>query len=129
MFEQLDSLGLWLAAVVAGLTALGWLARKAYRGVRKAYKAGREFARRAHAVLEVAEYQLNNNGGGSLLDKIERTERKTDQNTAVLYEVAGTVDKLGTTVDTHLATQAEANRDMWQAIRAVAESRPPNDDE
>jgi len=135
MIEQLDAYGLWLAAVVAGLTALGWLCKKAYKGVTSAYKGGRALVRRIDALADIAEYQLNNNGGGSMLDKIERSERATDHLTGTVTELAGVVDRLdakvdslGDTFESHLATQAEANREMWPAVRAVAEARPPATD-
>lgn len=122
MFDQLDEYGLWLAAVAGGMTALGWLTKKAFNGGRRAFRWARAFVRKMDALGDVAHYQLNNNGGGSLLDKIERTERKVDQLSGTVTELAGSFDK-------HLATQAEANRAMWPAVQAVAEAHPPHNEE
>lgn len=72
LLAHLDDGGLWLAAVVAGLTALGWFLRKTWRGIRRARRWWREvakpFAVKAAVVLDLAEYELQHNGGGSIKD-------------------------------------------------------------
>ena len=66
--ETVQNWAVWLAAVVAGLGALGWLGKKTWVGIRWL----RRFARKADALLDIADYELNPNGGGSIKDRIAR---------------------------------------------------------
>ena len=88
VISSADDWSVWLVAVVAGLGAIGWLARKAHRGVR----AAREFAARVDKVLDLADHQLNNNGGGSLLDYVQQTH-------ALATRTASDLDAMTTVVD------------------------------
>ena len=66
--SHLDDGGLWLAAVVAGLTAAGWLLRKLRRG----YLRVKPWVRRVDIVLDLAEYELQHNHGGSIKDAVSK---------------------------------------------------------
>ncbi len=112
---NLDDYGVWIAAVVGGLVALGWLAKKTRQGIREI----RHFTNDIRKVLRVADHQLTNNGGTSLLDKVDRIERNLDAVTEV-------VDGLAERFDDHLTTLAEANRAMWPAVEQIAKSTPPD---
>lgn len=71
---NLDDYSVWLVAVVGGLGALGWLARKAVKGFRQA----RHFLRKIDSLLDLADHQLKNNGGSSLFDKVEKTAENVE---------------------------------------------------
>ena len=65
---EVDDVGLWFAAVVAGLTALGWVMVR----LRRAWKAGRVWLQKAKAVLDLAELELKPNGGATIKDATTR---------------------------------------------------------
>lgn len=130
--SHLDDYGVWVAAVVAGLGAIGWLSRHLMRTYSKTYKWFKETAGRIDGILVVADYQLNNNGGGSLIDKVEkgiandrRIEEKVDAISAQFAEhINAQTDVLQSQSDT-LQAQAEAGKALWPAVQAIAEAQPP----
>lgn len=68
LLTHLDDYGGWLAAVVAGLAALGWLIRRAFRIVSGTAHRAREVARKIDRLDELASLELQTNGGGSMKD-------------------------------------------------------------
>lgn len=121
--SRVDDLGLWLAAVVAGLTALGWMARKVWR----AWRSARPWINKAKAVLDLAEYELQHNGGGSIKDAVALIE-------PLRVEAAGlresfTVHLEQSTVrDSRLDRVDQALSDLAAAMPVVARSTPHPDD-
>lgn len=67
---NLDDYGLWLAAVVAGLGALGWLVRHVVKILRATTARFKEIGRKIDTLEELAGYELNHNGGGSIKDRV-----------------------------------------------------------
>lgn len=61
---NLDDYGLWLAAVVAGLGALGWLTRKTWRAVRALHRRMTEIGREVDALHELAQRELTEGESG-----------------------------------------------------------------
>ena len=118
-----DNWGVWMAGVVGGLAALGWLARKGYKLVTWIAR-----------LFKLLDKQLRRNGGASMFDRVETTASDVAHLKGTVTEIVGTVEQLLATVaelsgrfDAHLQTTAEANREMWPAVRAVAEAQPPTD--
>lgn len=75
--EIVQSWAAWLAALVAGLAALGWLSKKLRAGMRRA----RDLADKIGVIHELAEYELNPNHGGSIKDRVAKIpdiERRLD---------------------------------------------------
>lgn len=59
ILRNLDSYSAWIAAVVAGLTAVGWLVRRTVRGLRTLIRRATELARKIDALEAVAQRELN----------------------------------------------------------------------
>lgn len=59
---NLDGYGTWLAAVVAGLVAAGWLLRKAYRGVRTFHRRATDLGRKIDALDKIVDRELTDGG-------------------------------------------------------------------
>jgi hypothetical protein len=70
VLSHLDVYGGWLAAVVAGLVALGWLLRHVSKVVRVTVARFKEIGRKIDTLEELAGYELNHNGGGSIKDRV-----------------------------------------------------------
>ena len=70
LLSQLDDYGLWLAAVVGGLGALGWLGRRVYRIARTIIERAHDVARKIDTLDALAGYELKANGGGSIKDRV-----------------------------------------------------------
>lgn len=70
LLAHLDDYAGWLAAVVAGLAALGWLGRRVWRIGREVVRRAKEVARKIDTLEELAGYELNPNGGGSIKDRV-----------------------------------------------------------
>jgi len=142
ILEHLDDGGLWLAAVVAGLTALGWILRKLRRG----YLRVKPWVRRVDIVLDLAEYELQHNHGGSIKDavsKIEGIERDVADLKAgdkLLREgakvIADRAAEMREALDAHVQQandihdeQAAAIAHLAEALPIVARSTPHPDDQ
>jgi len=140
--SHLDDGGLWLAAVVAGLTALGWILRKLRRG----YLRVKPWVRRVDIVLDLAEYELQHNHGGSIKDavsKIEGIERDVADLKAgdkLLREgakvIADRAAEMREALDAHVQQandihdeQAAAIAHLAEALPIVARSTPHPDDQ
>ena len=141
ILEHLDDGGLWLAAVVAGLTALGWILRKLRRG----YLRVKPWVKRVDIVLDLAEYELQHNHGGSIKDavsKIEGIERDVADLKAgdlLLREgaqiIADRAAEMRQALDDHVKQandihdeQAAAIAHLAEALPIVARSTPHPDD-
>lgn len=148
ILAQLDDGGVWLAAVVGGLVALGWLIRKTFRGYRKL----NDFLRKADVILDIAEYELQHNGGGSIKDSVSKIPAllldvavlKQDvaelkQGDKVLREGAGVIAERAADLSKALAEhvdqangiheeQAAAIAHLADALPIVARSTPHPDD-
>mgnify|MGYP006869255993 CR=1 FL=1 len=114
--NHVDDIGVWIAAVVAGLTALGWVGNR----LRRAYRAARPWIDRAKAVVELAEYELQHNGGGSIKDAVAQIPVMNDRFAIHIVQAAVRDDRL-TKVETALTNLAEA-------LPVVARSTPAPDD-
>jgi hypothetical protein len=140
--SHLDDGGIWLAAVVGGMVALGWLARKTWRGYRKL----NDFLRKADVILDIAEYELQHNGGGSIKDSVSKiagiesdvAELKKDNK--VLRAGAGVIAERAAEMRAALAEhveqasqihdeQAAAIAHLAEALPIVARSTPHPDDQ
>lgn len=97
----------FLAAIAAGVVALGALARRVRSAYRRVKGWVREAVRRADALDKLVQHELQPNSGGSLHDTVHK-------NSARLTEL-----------ERHVATMAEAQPAMWHAIEAVANAKPP----
>lgn len=111
-------LGVQITGIVTGIAALLWFGRKLWRVISWVAK-----------LFQLLDYQLHANGGGSLLDKIDKNAKDVSHLRGMVTDVAGSVDSLADRFDEHLTVQAEANRAMWPAIEAVAEAQPPDSTE
>ena len=120
---HVDDIGLWLAAVVAGLTALGWMARKVWR----AWRSARPWIDRAKAVIDLAEYELQHNGGGSIKDAAALIE-PLRQEAAGLREAFGQHLDQARGRDDRLDRVDQALSDLAAAMPVVARSAPHPDD-
>ena len=58
VLANLDDYGTWVAAVVAGLVAVGWLMRRAYRAIRETLRRARELGRKIDALDVLASREL-----------------------------------------------------------------------
>lgn len=76
MIEQAADHGLELAAIVAGLTALGWLLKRLVAGIRALRRWGRHWAERFEAVEGLVHHELQPNSGSSVKDALDRIERR-----------------------------------------------------
>jgi hypothetical protein len=141
LLTHLDDGGLWLGAVVTGLVAVGYLLKKARNG----YKRAKPWLKRVGAVLELAEYELQHNGGGSIKDSvskipgIERDVAALKEGDAVLREGAGIIAERAADMRQALAEhvdqaaaihdeQAAAIAHLAEALPIVARSTPHPDD-
>lgn len=148
VLSEVDDWALWLAAVVAGLGAVGWLLNR----IRRAYKALKPWVCRLQAVLDIAEYELQHNGGGSIKDAVSEIPRirkdvaqlKADvaelkQGDKVLREgavlIADRAAEMRTALDDHVQQadsihdeQAAAIANLAEALPIVARSTPHPDD-
>lgn len=135
--SQVDDGALWLAAVVAGLTALGWLLRKARRG----YQALKPWVCRVGIVLDLAEYELQHNGGGSIKDSVSEIPRirkdvaqlKADvaelkQGDKVLREgavlIADRAAEMRSALDDHVQQANDIHDEQAASIARLAEAMP-----
>ena len=120
---NVDDIGLWLAAVVAGLTALGWMARKVWQ----AWRSARPWIDRAKAVIDLAEYELQHNGGGSIKDAVARIQPL--QLEAQGIREAFTIHLEQSAVrDSRLDRVDQALSDLAAAMPVAARSTPHLDD-
>jgi hypothetical protein len=134
---QLPAGGLWLSGVVAGFVALGWLIRRVWRGYRKL----NDFLRKADALLDIAEYELQHNGGGSIKDSVSRIEGigkdvaglKEDnkvlrEGAAIIAkraaEMRAVLDEHAVALDDHVNQAAAIHDEQAAAIAHLAEALP-----
>jgi hypothetical protein len=136
----------WLAAVAAGLVAIGWLGKEAVKGFRFMLS----LARRADALLDLADHELKPNSGSSIkdaADKIPAIEQRlndhieaseidrNDQRREVAgltREVAGLTrgqgrqdHKIGELSKAINGRQDEVIHNLSEALPLVARSTPP----
>lgn len=111
-----DDTGVWLAGVVAGIGALGWLARRIYRWAHR-------LARMVETVHDLASYELTPNGGGSIKDRVGRLADADERTAEAINAIVDRVERLETVVAAYTGEQKQ----MWGAIEAVARATPPED--
>src|SRR5574338_640540 len=100
--SRVDDLGLWLAAVVAGLAALGTAIRWIVRRTRRAWKALKPWIRRAQIVLEAAEVELRLEEHLVLADaapaeiyaRLGGIEETNDEQAAAIAHLADTLPRM-----------------------------------
>lgn len=94
----------WLAAVVAGLTALGWLTRKTWRFIKKARAKARALGEKFDTLVELIDHEMKPNSGASLRDAIDRTEKSS----------AGTAKALAEHITASESERADLRNDFSQ---------------
>ena len=109
--EHVDNLALWLTAVVAGVGAIGWLLKK----VRRAYVAAKPWVERAKAVVELAEYELQHNGGGSIKDGVAQIAPMRAEMVAIKAAATDLSDKFAV----HLVQAAARDSRLTEVESAV----------
>lgn len=119
---------LWLAAVVAGLTALGWVYARVRRGLAAVLGWGREWAARFNALDALVTHELQPNSGSSMKDAIDRLEVKQQRHLDEAGTAFDSIDRRLGALEGSLATAADAQRNLWPAIEAVAKAAPPPPD-
>jgi hypothetical protein len=130
VITHLDDGSLWLAAVVSGLVALGWLVRKAWRGYRKLD----DFLRKADVILDIASYELQHNGGGSIKDgasqipglvrdvaELKAGARKLEAGAGVIAKRAA---EFRAALDAHVEQARDIHDEQAAAIASLAEALP-----
>ena len=138
---HLPDAGLWMSGVVAGFVALGWLLRKAWRGYRKLSA----FMEKAEVVLDIAAYEMQHNGGGSIKDAasklpgIAKDVADLKEGAKVLRAgavgIAEQAAQMRTALDAHVdqandihEEQAAAIAHLAEALPIIARSTPHEDD-
>ena len=113
-----------ITAILACVAAITLTARKSWRGYRKAKVFGAKVAR--------AIEQLENNGGSSMRDKLDRVADNVDSMTTVVDGISETQDVQGEKLDaltvrfeSHLTLQAEASVASSRAVEAAVSAQPP----
>lgn len=111
VLANLDDYGLWLAAVVAGLGALGWLGRKLWRAVRALHRRMTEIGRKIDALDDLAQRELTEGEPGERSTKdyariaaghalaIETLEHKVGNNDRRLSALEGWREDLETRIE------------------------------
>jgi hypothetical protein len=118
---------LWLAAVVAGLTAVGWLWSRLVRAARRVRRWWRAAERRFDALEALVQHELNPNTGTSMKDALGRVEAAQHKHLQEAAEAFSSINGRLAVLEAVGTTQAEAQAHLWPAIEAVAKATPPPD--
>ena len=105
-----------ITAILACLTAIGVFAKKLWAG----YHKFNDFVRKADVVLDIASYELQHNGGGSIKDAASQLPGLARQFQAHLEQAAIRDDRINA-LDAAVTNLAEA-------LPVVARSTPHPDD-
>lgn len=111
----------WVASIVAGLGALGWLGKKTIAAARWLVQLGRKLDKLA----DLANYELAHNGGMSIKDAaaLIRPMKKA------LDEHLETSARIGAEFEARLdaleGQRAKTIADLAEALPVVAKSTPP----
>lgn len=97
----------FIAALAAGMVALGAIARRCVSAYRRLRGWVREGIRRADALDKLVQHELHPNSGGSLHDIVRKNSERLDR------------------LEGAMSTLAESQTHMWPAIEAVANAKPP----
>lgn len=116
----------WVAAVVAGLTALGWLAARLRRGLRRAHATWRAWETRLDTLDRLVTHELQPNTGSSLKDAVARVEDRQERHQREAALLALSLESRLRGLESALQANAEAQATVWPAIQAVAEAAPPS---
>jgi hypothetical protein len=119
VLNHLDDWGLWIAAVTAGATALGFMLKMLRRLVRWAMDMGRTL----DALNDLAQYELRPNHGGSLKDHAAQVPPLVRR----VEELASQVSGQQQILDNHLTAATSEQQSMWSAIEAIAKASPPEE--
>lgn len=130
MFELIQEYAGWIVGVSAGLSALGWMVRKAYQ---KVVAIARKLDNVADTLLGREEIRHPDTGRvltpatpglGVRLAHIEEALER-------LVETDARLSRLETKVEDHIVkalemekARAEEAKEMWKAIRAIASTTP-----
>lgn len=126
--DQLSDVERWavfLAAIAAGLVAVGAIISRIRRAWTRARTWVREGLRRADALDRLVQHELHPNSGGSLHDTVHRVDHRSAQTAELSAANARRLDR----VEASLSTLAESQLAIWPAIEAVARAHPPTTDE
>ena len=117
--NHLGDYGLWLGGCASGLAAIGY----GWRQAKKVIRWGRKLTRTVDALNDLAQYELNHNGGGSIKDHAAKVPALVEQ---VSRLDSRFTEHLSTSDAAVLAGHAEGER-MWAAIEALAKANPPEE--
>lgn len=123
---HLQEWALWAAAVVAGLTALGWIGKRARAALRRAFATWRHWESRLDLLDRLVTHELQPNTGSSMKDALQRVERRQEQHMREAALMALSMESRIREVEHALQATAEAQAAVWPAIQAVAEAEPPH---
>lgn len=105
--SALERWAVFVAAIAAGMVALGAIGKRIRSAWRRLARWVREFIRRADALDKLVQHELHPNHGGSLHDKVTHNSQRL------------------TKLEESVTLLADSQRLMWPAIQAVAEAKPP----
>lgn len=123
---HLQEWAVWVAAVVAGLTAVGWLGHRLRRGFRRAWSTWASWERRWDALDRLVTHELQPNTGSSMKDALARLEDRQERHMREAALMALSMESRIRSVEDALQANAEAQATLWPAIQAVAEATPAN---
>jgi hypothetical protein len=133
--ESVAAWATWLAAIAAGLVAIGWLGREAVKVARFVLS----LARRADALLDLADHELTPNSGGSIkdaADKIPAIERRLNDHITASEEDRSDLrlDLGALTSEMASLVKGQGQQDdvianLSKALPIVAASHPPTEHE
>lgn len=119
---------LWLAAVVAGLTALGWIWTRLVRAARRCGRWWDAGVARFDALEALVQHELNPNTGSSMKDALARVEAAQQTHLREAGAAFESINSRLSVLEAVGATHAEAQANLWPAIEAVAKATPPPPD-
>lgn len=115
---------LWVAAVVAGLGALGWL----WVRVRRLYVAGRNrvlrWGARFDALDALVSHELQPNTGSSMKDSLRRLEATQAEHIRMATAAHEVLEDRLQHLEAVTSTFSESQAHLWPAIEAVARATP-----
>jgi hypothetical protein len=117
---------LWLAAVVAGLTALGWLWVRGRRLYVRARAGVRGWVARFDALDALVSHELQPNTGTSMKDSLRRLEETQADHIALAAATHEVIEERLGRLEAVTSTFSESQAHLWPAIEAVAQATPPS---
>ena len=110
ILANLDGYGAWIAAVVAGATALGFVIRKAWRGGRKVHLRAKELGRKIDTLDRIVDRELTDGG--------DSVKSLTRQSASIALAVEGLERRVTALEEFELETRVrrlEEWRERWRS--------------